>query len=185
MEFYRVLNWNPDAQDPSENGHPLYVWPRQGSGRFDDPEGEYLVLYVGSDPESAVAEAFGRFSVWKAAILDVPRATLPGTRKALVKYTGEPRLLDLDDAQVLLDLGLRPSQVVIRDYDITRAWAREIFGAGTHQGLSWWSYYGSQWSSVGLWDWSSLSVDGDPEILSLDHPAVQAAAQEIARPIEK
>ncbi|WP_314195244.1 hypothetical protein [uncultured Arthrobacter sp.] len=47
MEFWRVLNWHPDAQDPSQNGHPLYTWPRQGAGRVDDPDREYLVLYVG------------------------------------------------------------------------------------------------------------------------------------------
>jgi len=184
VEFYRVLNWNPRAASPAENGHPLFVWPRQGSGRVDDPAGDYLVLYVGSDPESAVAEAFGRFPPWRPAILDAPPAAPPGTKKALVKYTGTPRLLDLDDPAVLLDLGLRPSQVVTRDYDVTRTWAREAYETGRYEGLSWWSYYGPQWSSVGLWDWSSLTVDGDPEVLSLSHPAVEAAAAEILRIIQ-
>ena len=86
MEFYRVLNWNPSATDPTENGHPLFVWPDRGHGRMDDPAAEYLVLYVGSHPEAAVAEALGRFPVWG------------------------PGVLDLDDPRVLLDLGLPPAR---------------------------------------------------------------------------
>ena len=83
---------------------------------MDDPVAEYLVLYVGSHPEAAVAEALGRFPVWTSGVLDVPRAAPAGSRKALVRYTGIPKALDLDDPRVLLDLGLRPSQVITRDY---------------------------------------------------------------------
>jgi hypothetical protein len=36
VEFWRVLNWRPDALTPAEYGHPLYIWPRQGAGRVDD-----------------------------------------------------------------------------------------------------------------------------------------------------
>ncbi|MCC9145203.1 MULTISPECIES: RES family NAD+ phosphorylase [unclassified Arthrobacter] len=183
MEFYRVLNWDPSATDASENGHPLFVWPDQGNGRVDDPTRDYLVLYVGSHPEAAVAEALGRFPIWKPAVLDVPRAAPAGSRKALVKYVGTPRLLDLDDPGVLLDLGLRPSQIVTREYAVTQQWSRTIFETNQHDGVSWWSFYGSQWASIGLWDWTSLSVEGDPEILTLDHPAVEAAAAEIVRTI--
>ncbi|MDK1361139.1 RES family NAD+ phosphorylase [Arthrobacter sp. zg-Y1219] len=183
MEFYRVLNWDPAATDATENGHPLFVWPDQGNGRVDDPAAEYRVLYVGSHPEAAVAEALGRFPTWAQGVLDVPRAAPAGSRKALVKYTGTPRVLDLDDPRVLLDLGLHPSQVITREYAATREWARSIYESNQHDGVSWWSFYGSQWASVGLWDWSSLTVDDDPEILTLDHPAVEGAAAEILRPI--
>ncbi|MBG6184908.1 hypothetical protein IWX65_002886 [Arthrobacter sp. CAN_A214] len=183
MEFYRVLNWNPAARTPSENGHPLFVWPAQGHGRVDDPADDYLVLYVGSDQDGAVAEAFGRFPVWSPAILEVPAAAPTGTKKALVKYTGTPHILDMDDPRVLADLGLRPSQVINRDYKTTQQWARSVFDTGKHDGLSWWSFYGAQWSSIGLWNWRSLSVEGDPEVLTLSHPAVELAAAEIARTI--
>ncbi|MDJ0459327.1 hypothetical protein PUN71_019155 [Arthrobacter sp. NQ7] len=81
MEFWRVLNWHPDASDPSQNGHPLYIWPRQGVGRVDDPDHEYLVVYVGDSAEGAVAEAFGSYPRWDENILDPPPATPAGTLK--------------------------------------------------------------------------------------------------------
>jgi hypothetical protein len=36
----------PMLHPHAENGHPLYIWPRQGAGRVDDPDREYTVLYV-------------------------------------------------------------------------------------------------------------------------------------------
>lgn len=185
MEFFRVHNWNPSAATPADNGHPLYLWPKQGAGRVDDPEHEYLVLYVSSKPAGAIAEAFGRFPEWTRDILEPPPGSSPGTRKALVRYGGEPAITDLDDPQVLLELGLRPSQVIARDYTTTQAWSRAIHNDGGSDGISWWSFYGAQWDSIGLWDRSSLEVAGEPEELTLDHPAVTEAAAAISRIIRR
>lgn len=181
MEFWRVFNWHPGATGPKENGHPLHVWPRQGDGRVDDPDRDYLVLYVGDSPEGAVAEAFGKYPSWTSAILDPPPGTPPGTVKALARYTGSPALLDLDDPNILQDWALRPSGVVSRDRDSTQEWARRMYDAGGHAGVSWWSFYEPRWASTGLWDVSMLRVDGTPEKLTLDHPAVQDAAGLIKR----
>ena len=183
MDFWRVLNWHPSASDPSSNGHPLYIWPRQGAGRVDDPDREYKVLYVGDSPEGAVAEAFGRYLTWTPDILAPPPGTPYGTRKALVRYTGDPAILDLDDPQVLLDWSLRPSSVVSRDRDSTQQWARAIYDTGTVEGLSWWSFYEPRWASIGLWDVKGLQVAGEPEPLTMEHDAIQEAAAIIRKVI--
>ncbi|MGO4382633.1 RES domain-containing protein [Specibacter sp. RAF43] len=183
MEFWRVLNWNPNATKPTDNGHPLYVWPRQGVGRVDDPELQYKVLYVGDTAEGAAAEAFGRFPIWTADIFAPPPAAPPGTIKALVKYEGDPAILDLDDPQVLLEWSLRPSSVVTRDRGSTQQWARAMYDTGDYAGVSWWSYYEPRWASYGLWDMSGLRVADTPELLTLSHPTVQDAAALISRVI--
>ncbi|WP_262103458.1 RES domain-containing protein [Arthrobacter sp. Marseille-P9274] len=184
MRFWRVLNWNPAANTAEDNGHPLYVWPRQGAGRVDDSQREYLVLYVGDSPMGAVAEAFGRFIRWTPAILEAPKVAPSGTIKALVAYDGEPDVLDLDDPYTLVDWGLRPSQVVARDRPSTQRWARAIYDAGGTAGVSWWSYYEPRWASIGLWDISGLTPVGDPEPLTLDHPVIHGAAEAIRRIVE-
>lgn len=184
MDFYRVFNWNPAATTPDRNGHPLYVWPDQGAGRVDDPYHDYLVLYVGSSPECAIAEALGRFRRWTPAVLAPPPGASPGVVKALAHYSGTPITLDLDDPTTLADLGLRPSQVIDRDRAATQQWARRIYDTHDHDGVSWWSFYGAQWSSFGLWDWSSLSEAEAPVPLALTDHAVRSAASMIARPIE-
>lgn len=181
MDFWRVLNWHPSASDPSVNGHPLYIWPRQGAGRVDDPDRGYKVLYVGDSPEGAVAEAFGRYSTWTPDILAPPPGTPYGARKALVRYTGDPAILDLDDPEVLQEWSLRPSGVVSRDRDSTQQWARSVHDTGRFDGLSWWSFYEPRWASIGLWKNSGLTVAGTPEPLTIDHDAVQEAASMIRR----
>lgn len=181
MEFWRVVNYLPAATEPASNGHPLYIWPRQGSGRVDDPDRDYLVLYVGDSPEGAVAEALGDFAVWRPEVLDPPPGAPAWTVKALVKYTGDPAILDLDDPQVLQDWSLRPSSVVSKDRGSTQQWARSMYETGDYAGLSWWSFYEPRWASYGLWDIAGLSVAGAPETLTLNHPAVQDAAALIRR----
>jgi hypothetical protein len=183
VEFWRVLNYHPPAADPSANGHPLYIWPRQGSGRIDDPDRDYLVLYVGDSPEGAIAEALGSYSIWRSEVLDPPPGTPAGTVKALVKYEGDAAILDLDDPGALQDWSLRPSSLVSRDRASTQQWARSMYDTGDYAGLSWWSFYEPRWASYGLWDVSGLSVAGSPEALTISHPAVQDAAALIRRVI--
>lgn len=180
MKFWRVCNWIPGAK-PGENGHPLYVWPRQGAGRVDDPDSEYRVLYVGDSAEGAASEAFGQYAKWTPAVLEPPPSMAGEAVKALVQYEGDAEILDLDDPYALQDIGLRPSGVVTRNRGSTQQWARGIYDRGAHQGVSWWSYYGPQWASVGLWDVSALLVVGVPEELTLRHPVMESAAGAIRR----
>lgn len=183
QDFWRVVNWHPDAKNPSENGHPLYVWPHQGKGRVDDPDGDYNVLYLGDSPLGAAAETFGDYPEWSKTLLATPRHAPKGAVKALVHYRGDPAVLDLDDPDELVTLGLRPSGVVSRRRAETQQWARAIYDTGEHQGISWWSYYEPRWASFGLWDYSGLTVVGDPEPLAMDHPSVVEAADIIKRVI--
>ncbi|SPF47787.1 conserved hypothetical protein [Candidatus Sulfopaludibacter sp. SbA4] len=81
---------------------------------------------------------------------------------------------------LLQTLGLRPSDVVSRDYTRSRAWARRICEQGRWFGVRWWSYYDSQWASFGLWNVSGLKIE-DVKLLRLDEPALLDASRTIAR----
>jgi hypothetical protein len=179
--FYRLFPFvaNAPARQP---GGALYIPPQTGSGRLDNPD-LYSVLYLGNSPAGAIAEAFGRFPEWTPAILR-GSPSLAGSVRALARYELDPSetLCDLDDARQLVRLRLRPSDVVARDYARTRAWARRIFETHAWAGISWWSYYDPQWTSVGLWKTDRLSL-GEVRELRLDDFALLEAARIIVRRI--
>lgn len=132
--------------------------PQQGAGRLDNPDA-YLVRYVADTGIAAVAEAFGQFELWTPALLQGPPA-LPGSRMVLAEFelADQIRILDLDDGNNLIAWSLRPSRVVTRDRSITQAWARNIFQSGQYDGVRWWSYYGPDWASIGVWGGPDLEV---------------------------
>ncbi len=178
--LYRVFPWVPLAR-AADPGGALYV-PPQGGGRLDNPD-LYSVFYAGSDQAGAVAEAFGRFPEWTSAILG-PSPSLPASIRAIARYrlAESARLCDLDDPAQLVALGLRPSQVVSRDYSVTRQWARGIFEQRSWAGVRWWSYYDPRWSSVGLWKSGVLTFE-EVRPLKLDDAAVLEAAHTLTRRI--
>lgn len=178
--LYRVFPFLPNAT-PRQPGGALFI-PGQGGGRLDNP-GLYSVLYLSTSAAGAVAEAFGRFPEWTPALLKAS-PSLPGSFRALARYQLSPKaaVCDLDDPAQLLRLNLRPSEVVVRDYAHTRAWARRIYERQKWIGVQWWSYYDSRWTSAGLWDIRNLSLQ-DVEILSLDHPALLEASRVVVRRI--
>lgn len=141
------------------------------------------MLYLGDTAQGAIAEAFGRFPEWQAEMLE-GSPSLPGSRHALARYRlddAEP-ICNLDDPQCLLDLGLRPSDVVSRDYNKTRPWARQIHAKGKWSGVRWWSYYRPEWSSFALWKTERLSLQ-ELSPLALNHPAFVEAARTIMRQV--
>lgn len=171
--LYRVLPWLQDAA-PGEPGHPLFV-PGLDSGRIDNAE-SYATLYASDAPAGACAEAFGYLRAWGVSMLR-GSPSLPGSVQALATYElGDAApVCDLDDARRLVDLGLRPSEVVTRDRSVTRRWAQRIFDQKRWSGIRWWSYYDPRWGSHGTWALDELDpVDVTP--LSIDHPAVLEAA---------
>jgi hypothetical protein len=178
--FYRVFPFLASAA-PGQPGGALYI-PPQSSGRLDNPD-LYSVLYLGTSPAGAIAEAFGRFPEWTPAMLR-GSPNLPGSVRALARYDLDPRepLCNLDDPRQLLHWQLRPSDVVGRDYVRTRAWARRIFETRAWAGISWWSYYDPQWTSVGLWKTDRLALT-EARRLRLDDPALLDAARIIVRRI--
>jgi hypothetical protein len=178
--LYRVFPWS-DAADEGEPGHPLFI-PAPGSGRIDNPD-HYLNLYLSDGPGGACAEVFDYKPVWDEAMLR-GSPSVPGSVHALGRYTldTEIAVCDLDDAARLLELELRPSQVVTRDRGITRAWALRIFHEHRWGGIRWWSYYDPRWGSHGIWALDELFVD-DVTRLALDHPAIVEAAEVLNRPV--
>ncbi len=178
--LYRVFPYVPTAGE-SEPGGAIYI-PRQGGGRLDNP-GIYSTFYLSDAPAGAIAEAFGRFSEWNAAIL-AGSPSLPGSARAIARFhfPDDAPICDLDDPAMLQTLGLRPSDIVSRDYTRSRAWARRIFEQGRWHGARWWSYYDPQWASFGLWSISRLKLD-DVKLLRLDAPALLEASRRIARRI--
>jgi len=88
-------------------------------------------------------------------MLDPPPGARAATVKALMKYEGDPAILDLDDPRLLQDWSLRPSTVVSRDRATTQQWARSIYDTGDYAGVSWWSFYEPRWASLGMWDVSA------------------------------
>jgi len=101
---------------------------------------------------------------------------------ACYRLASESLLCDLDDPSRLRALGLRPSDVVSRDYARTRLWVRRIYQQGKWAGVSWWSYYDPRWISVGVWATSRLMVR-EVRRLQLTDPAIIEASRTIARRI--
>lgn len=147
---------------------------------MDDPEHEYLVLYVGADPAGCIAEVFGDFTVWTPALLDPPPA-LPGAFRTLVEYEIPATLCDLDDPACLVELGLRPSDVVTNDRDVTQRWSRRLYEKGAFDGVSWWSRRDARWTSCGVWSYGDARIEDVTVLYDLDHPAVVEAAAVLLR----
>ena len=70
------------------------------------------IWYFATTPECAVGETFAKLDSWSEDMFDFP--ALPGSRRALGVFDlpDDLPLLDLDDPQILLRRGLRPSGVV-------------------------------------------------------------------------
>lgn len=158
MLLYRVFPYLPSAA-PGQPGHPLYIHPRQGVSRWDNPH-LYLVLYLATTPEGAIGEALGNLTVWTPAMLVFPG--VPGSARMLGVYrideTAHP-LLDLDDAKELVGRSLRPTHVVIRNRPRTQQIAADIYNETKWAGIQWWSFHTPQWVVTALWDTADLVFD--------------------------
>ena len=192
MRLHRVA-WVEDGwqrRGQHRPGHPLYVArARQGAGRFDNPA-HYAALYASQQPDGAVGEILGNHTRVREAMFHWQGR--PELRRRLVTLeVDQAVLLDLDDAEVLTRLALRPSDVVRRNRDVTRRLALRRYLSRDETGevgLCWWSYHHPDWRQVMLW-----SQDGDAwfshvevvEIADLDvqHPDVVVAAETLRRPI--
>ncbi len=181
MLLYRVFPHLPRAK-PGEPGHPLYVHPLQGKGRWDNPA-LYLARYLAASAEAAVGEAFANLSTWSPAMLAAPFPA--GSVRRLGTYrideTANP-LLDLDDAQALLDRHLRPTDIVVRNRPRTQSIAGAVFAEGHWAGISWWSYHRPQWTLLTLW--STVHI-ADERVEDIDgHPALTDAAKVLAKHVD-
>jgi RES domain len=178
--LYRVFP-SLETAPAGDPGHPLYVEAAaQGRGRWDNPN-LYTTMYLSPSPEAAVGETFGNLVRWTPKMFQFP--ALPGSVKALATFQFDEEahpLLDLDDAGVLSQLGIRPTHVVIRNRPRTQQIAAGIFGEGPWSGIQWWSYHRPQWTAVALWDIAGLTVVEVEDIST--HPALAAAATTLSKP---
>ncbi len=170
---------------PGEPGHPLYEHRPQRGGRIDHPD--YHVWYMSRLAEAACGETFGNLTRWDASMLEFPQ--LAGSRRALGVYSlpDDLRVLDLDEPAQLVRLGLRPTQVVIRNLTVTQAWGHRIWAetdphtsdrARVWQAVSWWSYHRPVWTVLASWLRPKLAR---VEPLAPDHPALIDAAKALQR----
>lgn len=181
MLLYRVAPYLASAVTRAAPGHPLYVYPHQGKGRWDNPA-LYLAMYVASEPTSAVGEVFAHRSRWDRSMLPFP--AIPGSERALITYSldeDEHFLLNLDDPKTLLSRNLRPTEVVIRNRPHTQAIARVIHGEGKWAGISWWSLHRPQWRLHVLWD-HALDLQRVERLVG--HPAVLDAASTLDKELD-
>ena len=191
MRLYRVAWVDPDWPDlnPWEPFHPLFVpLDRQGGGRFDNPD-HYAALYASATSEGAVGETFGNYATWLAAELVRAKQGRPRCLVTL-EVPDDVKLVDLDDPEVLLSLGLRPTDVVRRNRDHTQRIALRLWldhSANDHRGIRWWSYWRPEWVVTMLWS----ETTGPPsfkdaevvevEEIAADHAAVVHAAESLPR----
>lgn len=189
--LHRVAWVDPrwEALDSSQPFHPLHVpIDRQGQGRFDNPH-LYAALYASTTGRGAVGETFGNLSRWPSAEIE---RTKDGRPRCLVRYDlpDDAVIVDLDDPRVLVDLALRPSDVVRRNRDHTQEVANAVWhtrDATGACGFSWWSYWRPEWTMVMVWSgglghphFPSLRVSYVEE-LTITHPVVRAAADVLPR----
>ena len=178
MLLYRVFPYLATAS-PGDPGHPLYVHPDQGRGRWDNP-GAYRAVYAAGSPSGAIGEAFAGLSTWSAAMLPFP--SVAGSVRTLGLYGFDEEahaLLDLDDARMLLERSLRPTDVVIRNRPRTQGIARAVHAEGTWAGMSWWSMHRPQWTLYVIWLPDVLRIERVEPVPG--HPALLDASQLLAR----
>lgn len=179
MLLYRVFPNLPSARKGAP-GHPLYVHPAQGKGRWDNPA-SYLAWYMASEPASAIGEVFASVATWRDEMFPFPQ--IPGARRALGVYrlADDTPYVDLDDAPTLVQRRMRPSQVIERNRPYTQGKALEIYQEQRWSGIRWWSLHRPQWRVWCLWD-----IDPKCEQvqdLDLSHVALRDAASTLAKPV--
>jgi hypothetical protein len=177
---YRVLPYLRSARAGAA-GHPLYVPPSTGASRVDNP-GVYEVLYLGDSAAGAIAEAFAWKPTWDIGMFR-GAPSLPGSVRALASYSLDDAapVCDLDDSARLVELGLRPSQVVTKERAVTQRWALDIHNLGRFAGVRWWSYYDPRWGSIGLWDLRAIKLLDVRVLDDVDDPDVVDAADVLNR----
>lgn len=165
---WRVFPWDPAAK-PGEPFSPSYIYPKQGSGRFD-VSGK-LVVYLAETAVHAVAEKLQRFRGQKLDRKDLRES---GRDLALVECTSNiPKIADLCDPRVLAKHGIAPDVLASREITRTQAIAAALQKEG-YAGLRWWSALSGDWHTIVVFE--GRIEYAEPEALTTGHKAVQEAA---------
>jgi hypothetical protein len=175
--LWRVLPWQRAAR-PTHRGGALW-FPRelQGAGRHDNPE-IYGCLYVGERAVSPVAEALAPFR-GAGTLTDemLVRAGVPLVLAEL-SLSEDSHIIDLDDPQVLLDVGLRPSRVAMSERAVTQADAARLHARRPPPAaLRWWSTIEAGLANLTLFDRTQpdLEVIGVTPLTPQDDAVREAA----------
>lgn len=151
----------------------------QGGGRHDNPDA-YGAFYVSRVPASPVAEILRDYAARALPPEPLFREGAP-SRLAAIDESALGELLDLDDPRSLAARELRPSGVATRYRERTQRVALRLYEEG-ETGFEWWSTIEASWINVTLFEErvaGRLEVIGEPEPLTLDHPAVREAAEAV------
>ena len=181
--LYRCYPRVPGARK-GRPGHWSYVPIPQLHGRWDNAD-LYESWYFSRSAVGAVAESFYNKQRWIPEVFLTPAGHARAL--AIFDFDSDLPLLDLDDAAVLSELEVRPSQVVVQDLSTTQELARRIFArsGNDHAGMSWWSSQLPSENSVLLWGADQQPPQGlrlvGIEPLSVEHPAVIDAASRLFR----
>jgi hypothetical protein len=177
--LFRLFPWIPGAAI-TDVGGPFHV-PRldQGAGRHDNPD-EFGVLYTSRSAVSPIAERLANLVGRTVTDRDLVRE---GARLSLasIQDRSVEGLIDLDDPRNLLTRELRPSRVATHNREGTQPIALAIYEEGA-EGFEWWSTIEAAWINVTLFEdrvVDRLTLAGEPEPLTLDHPAVREAAEAV------
>ena len=172
-------------------GHWSFVPTPQLHGRWDNTE-LYDSWYFSQSAVGAVAESFYNKREWIPEVFLTPQ----NEPRVIAEFTYEGTLLELDNAETLVSLGIRPSAVVIQDLGTTQGIARRIYEQHVAQadpsgsepvpgGLTWWSSQMPSEYSVMLWGHEGAQPPGLKFVglqpLSVEHPAVVEAASRLYR----
>jgi hypothetical protein len=176
VTLYRCFAWRSTARDDQPDG-PLW-FPRmfQGDGRHDNPD-VYGCLYLSDRPESCIAEQLAAFRGQRLAASMLRRRGLPLALGRL-EIRDSAKLIDLDDASVLLRERLRPSQVATRTRAVTQPQALALYRRHPRAaGLRWWSSWEALWANVTVFDRAAAALRAiEVTELTLDHPTLLEAA---------
>jgi len=155
--LWRVLPWDPSARPGAPGGALWFPRPFQGTARHDNPP-RYGCLYLTEAPVSAIAEALAPFRGTGDLLPEM--LSRMGRPLALAQLElRDAELLDLDDPAVLVEAGLRPSQVATNRRNVTQADAARLFDAHPGAaGLRWWSTLEASWINATLFDRAAPSL---------------------------
>ena len=169
---WRVFPWDAAAKsgEPFSSG---YVYPHQGSGRFDVRD--VPVLYLAETAVHAVAEKLQRFRGQRIDRRDLKESGWP---LALVECRlSLQKIADLCDPELLAKHHIAPDILASRDFGKTQGVARMLHKEG-HRGLRWWSALSGDWHTIVLFLDRVAAGDLEyqkPEPLTVQHPTVKEA----------
>lgn len=181
MQLYRVAPIDPIATEGEIASATFQT--RQGTGRWDNPS-VYYAWYFSTSPAAAVGEVFGDHSDWSTDLFSFP--LLPTAVRSLVTVSVPDHLpiLDLDDGATLVQMGTRPSRIVIRNLPYTQDLASRAYSEGRWAGMSWWSLQHPAWVNQMMWSTPLQPAEfvvQDVEPLRHGHTAVIDAAKTLRR----